>query len=243
MINPQKCLLYNNIALPLQDFPNGTAPEIGDKCLLIRDKNLCIPVYQNIEIPAEELVFYAPLSQEKSMAETGQTLTTTGTISYQTVDGIPCAYFNGSSGITFSTENIPFGGNAWRVMFKFRYTNEKSAQILCWGEFADLSAVRFHLYRHGDLLGFRLFADNVYDPANGVYSQDLSYETWYSVSVTYKNGKLSLEWDGDLIMTQDITFNILSGLGTIGFRQNDSNNFFVGYLSDIRIYALNESEA
>ena len=192
----QKTILINNsIALPLQDFPTGKT--------LIRDKNLCIPVYQNIEIPAEELVFYAPLSQEKSMAETGQTLTTTGTISYQTVDGIPCAYFNGSSGITFSTENIPFGGNAWRVMFKFRYTNEKSAQILCWGEFADLSAVRFHLYRHGDLLGFRLFADNVDDPANGVYSQDLSYETWYSVSVTYKNGKLSLEWDGDLIMTQN----------------------------------------
>lgn len=243
MINPQKCLLYNNIALPLQDFPNGTAPEIGDKCLLIRDKNLCIPVYQNIEIPAEELVFYAPLSQEKSMAETGQTLTTTGTISYQTVDGIPCAYFNGSSGITFSTENIPFGGNAWRVMFKFRYTNEKSAQILCWGEFADLSAVRFHLYRHGDLLGFRLFADNVDDPANGVYSQDLSYETWYSVSVTYKNGKLSLELDGLTIMEKEFSFNILPGDGTIGFRQNDSNNFFVGYLSDIRIYALNESEA
>ena len=67
-IEQKTILLKNNIALPLQDFPNGTAPEIGDKCLLIRDKNLCIPVYQNIEIPAEELVFYAPLSQEKSMA-------------------------------------------------------------------------------------------------------------------------------------------------------------------------------
>ena len=44
----QKCLLYNGTAFPLRDFPEDVLPQSGDKCLLIRDKNLCIPVYSAV---------------------------------------------------------------------------------------------------------------------------------------------------------------------------------------------------
>ena len=44
----QTCLLYNGTAFPLRDFPEDVLPQSGDKCLLIRDKNLCIPVYSAV---------------------------------------------------------------------------------------------------------------------------------------------------------------------------------------------------
>lgn len=47
MIIPQKCLLYDNTAFPLLNSTEDVLPQSGDKCLLIRDRNLCIPVYQN----------------------------------------------------------------------------------------------------------------------------------------------------------------------------------------------------
>ena len=64
-IIPQKCLLQNGTALPLREFPYGTTPKIGDKCLFIADRNLCIPVYA--ETPKSTLlnglVVYWPLDE------------------------------------------------------------------------------------------------------------------------------------------------------------------------------------
>ena len=48
-MNLQKCLLYNNVAFPLKDFPEFVFPKSADKCLFIRDKNLCVPVMEKIE--------------------------------------------------------------------------------------------------------------------------------------------------------------------------------------------------
>ena len=97
-MNPQKCLLYHNVILPLKDCSRGNTVQSGDKCLLIRDKNLCIPVYQkNIEMPTDGLIFYAPLAADMSTAETGQAIEKNGNISFETVSGVPCARFDGSS--------------------------------------------------------------------------------------------------------------------------------------------------
>ena len=66
-INPQKCLLYNNISFPLKDFPENAVPKAGDKCLFVRDKNLCIPVYsENRRSPIlENLISYWALDEEE----------------------------------------------------------------------------------------------------------------------------------------------------------------------------------
>lgn len=58
-------------------------------------------------IPADGLVFYAPLAASAATAETGQALTVNGTPTYQTEAGIACAYFDGESDITAALAAAP----------------------------------------------------------------------------------------------------------------------------------------
>ena len=81
-IIPQKSLLYKNIVLPLKDFPDGTHPKVNDKCLLIIDKQLCIPVYT--ETPeSDSSILRASLTKDNVSAETGQTITKTGNVVFE----------------------------------------------------------------------------------------------------------------------------------------------------------------
>lgn len=76
------------IALLAREFVFNSAPLAGRKGLLV-------PVGESVAAPpANGLVFYAPLSEEASTAETGQALTKTGTVTYHTVEGLPCARFD-----------------------------------------------------------------------------------------------------------------------------------------------------
>ena len=117
MINPQKCLLYNNIALPLQDFPEGILPQSGDKCLLIRDKNLCIPVYNRtiVEMPTDGLVYYIAFDENRENAESGQPIVKTGNFSFVLFEGIPCAKLETYS--NFYIQDI--GENTYPKTFSF----------------------------------------------------------------------------------------------------------------------------
>ena len=92
----QKCLLIRDYALPLKDFPENAVPKAGDKCLFVRDKNFCIPVY-NKEVsrfPEEGLIFYASLSEERDSAEIGGTITKYGSTEYSAINGVPCVNFH-----------------------------------------------------------------------------------------------------------------------------------------------------
>ena len=119
--NGQKSIRINNIAIPLKDFPAWRTPEIGDKCLLIPGKKLCIPVYRkNIEMPTDGLIFYASLSDETSTAETGQAIEKNGNISFETVSGVPCAHFDGSSYFTLTPSGTEFKfltQTQWTILF------------------------------------------------------------------------------------------------------------------------------
>lgn len=98
---PQKCLIYGNYAIPLYDYPEGMKPNVGDKCMIIPDKNLCVPVYFGepgvFPAPTDGLVYYAPFSKHVSTAETGQTLLKYNSVTYTTQNGIPCVYCDNSS--------------------------------------------------------------------------------------------------------------------------------------------------
>lgn len=111
MIIPQKCFLYNNVAFLLKDFPEDVSPQSGDKCLFIRDKNLCVPVFNEtpkIKMPTDGLVFYASMTEDSSTAETGQSVSKNGSIAFEEVSGIPCAHFDGSSYFTFVPSGTEF---------------------------------------------------------------------------------------------------------------------------------------
>lgn len=94
---PHKCLLYNNIAIPVEDLPDHAIPKVGDKCLFIRDKNYCILVYNRTisQYPEDGLVFYAPFIDKASTAETGQALTYSSGVVQTTIGNISCLNFPG----------------------------------------------------------------------------------------------------------------------------------------------------
>lgn len=85
------------IALLAREFVFNLAPLAGRKGLLV-------PVGESVAAPPEDgLVFYAPLSEEANTAETGQTLTKNGMVTYQTVEGLPCARFDATNSYLSAT--------------------------------------------------------------------------------------------------------------------------------------------
>lgn len=65
--------------------------------------------------PMEGLVFYAPLTKASTVAETGQILSHTGTLTYGVNDGLPSAYFDGSSyfSLPFTTNTDSLTESIW----------------------------------------------------------------------------------------------------------------------------------
>lgn len=90
---------YYTIAETLTEgltYGKGYTPKVGkiyndEATVLIKGYNRYYP------IPTDGLIFYAPLESASDTAETGQTLVTTGTVTYGTVDGIPCATMGSDS--------------------------------------------------------------------------------------------------------------------------------------------------
>jgi len=59
-------------------------------------------------IPEEGLVFYAPFAEDKAAAETGQGISKNGNVVFETVAGVPCARFDGSSYLTLTPSETEF---------------------------------------------------------------------------------------------------------------------------------------
>lgn len=59
-----------------------------------------------IPTPTAGLLFYAPLSSNKATAETGQAMTASSSVTFQTFKNIPCANFAGSGGVVSSLDNL-----------------------------------------------------------------------------------------------------------------------------------------
>lgn len=192
----QKTFLYNNVAFPLKDFPENTVPKAGDKCLFVRDKNLCIPVYNKevIRFPEEGLIFYASLSEEKSTAETGQTFVKYGKILFQTENGIPCVYIGDGDYYELESENLPFGG--------------ADRTLSCWVKFeSNTFTISEEIFGFGNSNGasstFYLGTDEpgiykVFGAQGTTISTDAVYDLtkWHHVAATYSNGVHAVFVDG-----------------------------------------------
>lgn len=84
-----------SLFIPLQTA-NGT-PQAGQKGIIVRSSQVVghTTYSKSAEaMPTEGLVFYAPLEEEASTTATGQTLSKSGTVTYQKVEGLPCARFD-----------------------------------------------------------------------------------------------------------------------------------------------------
>lgn len=235
-IIPQKCFLYNNVAFPLKDFPEDILPQSGDKCLFIRDKNLCVPVYSTIKepIPQDGLIFYASLSESKTVAETGQNLTTNGTINYLVVDKIPCANFDGRSYI-----KAPFGlitGKMPRTMSAWI----KTPKTYSW-------KTAFYIGKHNTYLNFWIGQGENGTLSAYAYDADVigpeNDGAWHNLCAVYDGSVFKLYVDAVCVGSGSYNLNTASSDVFMGCSINITD-FFNGYIASCRIYnrVLSESE-
>ncbi|MGN0332387.1 MAG: LamG domain-containing protein [Lachnospiraceae bacterium] len=199
--------------------------------------------YMAGNIPESGLVFYAPLKESKTTAETGQTLNVTGSISYQSIYGIPCAYFNGESYLSGDDSAFPTGSEPFTVscfVFVTTKTSSMYPSIFHWGLNQVGKAFEIHIYSQDDNIFGEILS---YNGVSSGYENKL-----FHVTVTSTGNSLKIYYNGVLKNSMDIVpsdYNIVNSIFYIGTGNNRGTFYpFNGYVSSVRVYnrVLSESE-
>jgi hypothetical protein len=174
-------------------------------------------------------VFDAPLASNASSAVTGQALTTSGNVTYSTVDGIPCVTLDGSSGLSCSDAGLPGGSNPVSISI---WANQKQIQsgyrqLITYGTWSANSAVAL-CYVNGAIgYGFHTYDCTPFDNSDvGKWHHFLLTSTGEQ-NQFYIDGKFAGEWIHQR--------NTVPGQITIG-RRDSTNTYFHGFLAGCRIY-------
>lgn len=219
-----KGIMCGGVFLPTEDYDAGAATPAS-------------------QIPSEGLTLYVPLSEAPNSSEwTGY-----GSITYKTVDGVPCAYFNGDN-----SNGLYMGGKAFEtqtftvsIVFNTKSFSPTSGYMPYLVNFGPSST------NDNDRLALRL--DNYYSNNknalamvyNGNYLlvQNLSADTWYSAQMKFDGTQISLYLNGELQSQLNVSaMEIQSGIWIGKSPSNDGA--FNGYLSSMRVYnrALSDAE-
>lgn len=191
------------------------------------------------EIPMDGLVFYAPLSVTSSTAETGQTLTTDGSITYQTFKGIPCAYFNGSGTRIYSSSFSTISGSQPSTMSFWVYVTGKGgsngeANMFGFGQWDN---GRYTWTWKNNLVNISGYC---WGDSNGVGYDTPAYNTWYHVAFVVNPPNLYLYINGVLVSsaTNNSINTVSNGYPLVmgGNEQGASDRNLIGYLAGCRIY-------
>ena len=202
--------------------------------------------WKGINIPEDGLKLYIPLDEYPFSADTGQTLAFSGNLTKETIDGVPCAYFDGNSWIEVpggsinDSEPEEFTESLWlrRIdtasdYYRMAMTSE--------GSFSDGLVIR----QISNLFDAEIQTDHSY--FYGVVSQDIYDPTiWHHVcyrstadgASIFVDGVLSASsgvipqpnWEGKRFYGKRIAEHL---------RQN-----WIGYMAGIRSYnrALSDDE-
>lgn len=190
-----------------------------------------------------EAVFYAPLSESTTAAETGQALTVSGNVTYGTVDGVPCATFDGNSDITFPDAGMPTG-TAGRTLSCWCKINsiETNSNPALFGYGARENGKFCGLFIESDLkVVFSGYNEqnHLYSPAGAV-----SVGKWYHVAAVKNGASEKLYINGVKVAEGTTGKNTELALGTIAYTTDTTVHKFNGSLAACRIYdgALSDSE-
>ena len=177
-------------------------------------------------IPTNGLVFYAPLAEDKATAETGQTLTKTGTITQAKIDGIPCSYFNGNSYIRVDLSTMPYGTDDFAFSLWARCDGESGIvlQLGSWTTGARLSQLDDGL--------LQAWLRGTVD-----LRTTEAYDRMVHVAVTRNSGTSSLYINGSLVATSQESAE-LSQYTQISLMNSYTNGprYVTGYLAAVRLY-------
>lgn len=194
------------------------------------------------QIPSDGLALYVPLSEAPNASEWAGY----GAITYKTVDGVPCAYFNGDNSNGLYMGNKAFETQTFTVSIVF---NTKS--------FSPTSGYMPYLVNFGtsssDNSRLALRLDNYYSNNknalamvyNGYYLvvQNLSENIWYSAQMKFDGSQISLYLNGELQLQQTVSAGGIQSGVWIG-KSPSNDGAFNGYLSSMRVYnrALSDAE-
>ena len=186
------------------------------------------------QIPSEGLTLYVPLSEAPNASEWAGY----GSITYKTVDGVPCAYFNGDNGNGLYSDK-EFEMPAFTVSIVF---NTKSFSPTL-GDMPYLVNFGPNSTSDNDRLALRL--DNYYSGNKNALAmvyygyylviQNLSADTWYSAQMKFDGTQISLYLNGELQLQTNVSAREIQSGVWIG-KSPSNDGAFNGYLSSLRVY-------
>ena len=145
------------------------------------------------------LLFYAPLTSAAATAETGQTLTASGSVQYTSKSGKMCAYFNGgSTKITAQVEGFPVSRKPLAMAGWFLFTSPGGGldKLLAYGDYQGVM-------EYDGALRWQYGSDFYDNSLSQNYAVD--DENWHHVVVTADGKKLYIYIDGVLKTSRDGT--------------------------------------
>ena len=189
-------------------------------------KKMFIAVKEQSAIPEDGLIFYAPLQEDKSTAETGQALTKNGTITYQTYKGIQCAHFSSA----YISSQLSDYITPYPMTFAIWAAPDTTNSRALWSFSNDKPL----MYWNGSY--------HVYEPDCNVSAANVG--DWHHIAWSINSDRSSTYYfDGVAMGT--VTSSNTSAIKSmcIGYR-NSSQPQWIGYLAGFRIYnrALSEDE-
>ena len=150
-------------------------------------------------IPTRGLIYWHPLSEALSVLPTGQAVAQTGTWTYGTVSGVPCATKGNGNASILCTDGagIPSGGSARTLSVWLRILRRNAADVCGWGNTAVLGGWRLRVNN----------TDGASMPPYGPITVAADLNTWRHYAAIYANGHVAAYADGVLTDTYDNTLD------------------------------------
>lgn len=205
---------------------------------------------ESAEIPSSGLLLHASLEQDSETAETGQTFTKSGNVTFETVQGMKCAHFDGNSYWQVPFESDLAGNTTKAVSLWMRGTKNTAN-----GSWQEAAVVAFGYWRSGEAFAIEHLSSStvsnrihgkIYGDGDVTTYDNSAIEDFHHVVFQYDTEKTQLFIDGQLFGT--VTYSSLNTASnyplTIGWNAMRSGIKFTGYISGVRVYnrALSEME-
>ncbi len=232
---------------PVPDAPIGTGG------ILISSSNTIsagkFHKNESAEIPSSGLLLHASLEQDSETAETGQTFTKSGNVTFETVQGMKCAHFDGNSYWQVPFESELAGNTAKAVSLWMWGTKNITENIQTWafgvGYWSSTQA-----FGVGQATSSS-YSNRIYAT---MYGGDCSPESplatsdFHHIVFQYNLSKTELFVDG--VKLKEVNYSSANTNSsypiTIGWNGMSLtyNKRFTGYISGVRVYnrALSEME-
>ena len=193
-------------------------------------------------IVSEDLVFYAPLRESKTTAETDQQLSTNGDATYSTIDGVACVSLPYGSYISISpSDNLPTG-NADRT-------------LACWAKTSSNNSDRYALIGYGpeqqgkafymEMRNNTVAVCGAQSASNESYgSKTIDVSQWHHYALVYSAGVVKFYLDGEACGTFQYKYDTYNSQALIGILADRLTGRNEKQIASARIYsrALTDSE-